>query len=271
MRKFALIIGINYTGESYALNGSVSDANRYKDFLLNHCGFTESDIMFITDDADIKPTYQNIITGFSYLRYYSRNLGYDEIWMYYSGHGSQVIDSLTPTYADEVDQKDEVIIPIDYIDSGIISDDTIHASIIQTLPLNTKFISVFDCCHSGTMLDINHLYKPGNIYEMYPEKYAGASETAGQIICISSSIDAQVSFETEGLFAKGEYSGALTWGLLTLFDKYGYSIRYKTILTDLAEMFAENGFSQTPQITTNKPINIYDHFLYKDSTGFINV
>ena len=60
MNKRALIVGINYTGTSSALNGCITDAENVKQELLKR-GYAERNIVFLTDNTDVKPTRENIL------------------------------------------------------------------------------------------------------------------------------------------------------------------------------------------------------------------
>ena len=56
---------------------------------------------------------------------------------------------------------DETLVPLDYQSAGQITDDELHRIIVQPLPEGCKLTCVFDCCHSGTILDLPYIYKPG--------------------------------------------------------------------------------------------------------------
>jgi hypothetical protein len=59
--KKALLVGINYIGTPYALNGCISDVNSIKDKISN-AGF--KDINILTDLTTKKPTRENILNDF---------------------------------------------------------------------------------------------------------------------------------------------------------------------------------------------------------------
>ena len=63
--KKALLIGINYFGQSGELRGCVNDVNNIKQLIMSR-GFRESNMMILTDDQRdprCHPTRQNIIEG----------------------------------------------------------------------------------------------------------------------------------------------------------------------------------------------------------------
>ena len=61
--KKALLMGINYIGSQYQLNGCISDVNSIKERLLKQ-GFIDSNINILTDNTSIKPTKTNILSAF---------------------------------------------------------------------------------------------------------------------------------------------------------------------------------------------------------------
>lgn len=155
--KCALLIGINYTGTKCELKGCVNDIydiynlclkNNYKFFKI----LCDDNIPIDnTRNVIIKPTKQNIITAIR--TFITNSFNGDTLYIHYSGHGSQV-ESLSGA---EIDCLDEAIIPLDYKTNGIITDDELRNLIV--VPLLNKKIKVrivFDCCHSGTALDLKH-------------------------------------------------------------------------------------------------------------------
>merc|ERR1712000_326242 len=73
------------------------------------------------------------------------------------GHGGQMRDM----DGDETDGKDELICPVDYNKpgGGCITDDWLRESFTKSAKLkNSQTMVVFDCCHSGTLLDLPYEY-----------------------------------------------------------------------------------------------------------------
>merc|ERR1712166_942400 len=90
------------------------------------------------------------------------NNGIKNLWLSYAGHGIQIFD----TNNDENDNMDECIIPLDYFTNrSIIRDDEMVSRLIKRLNPNANLISVFDCCHSGTILDLPYRYYNSNLVE----------------------------------------------------------------------------------------------------------
>src|SRR5678815_3221578 len=68
---------------------------------------------------------------------------------YYSGHGAQI-----PGYGvgEKVDRKDECLVPhdFDWSREHAVTDDQFY-DLYSQLPYDTRFLTIFDCCHSGGM------------------------------------------------------------------------------------------------------------------------
>ncbi|RKP22239.1 peptidase C14, caspase domain-containing protein [Syncephalis pseudoplumigaleata] len=60
---------------------------------------------------------------------------------------------------DEKDGQDETIVPLDYEKAGMIVDDDLHELLVRPLKPGVRLTAVFDCCHSGTVLDLPFTYK----------------------------------------------------------------------------------------------------------------
>ena len=156
--KYALLIGINYKNSECELNGCINDVNRIKNILINNFGFIEKNIIILTEESNKKPTSRNIISELTNLVLKSISQPNIQLWIHYSGHGASIADK----NSDELDGLDEVIVPLDYKTRGIITDDKLH-HILKYLPKRSRCICFFDCCHSGTMLDLKYKYNTNNL------------------------------------------------------------------------------------------------------------
>jgi len=154
--KKALLIGINYFGQSGELRGCINDVNNIKS-LLRSRGFGEdyNHMRVLTDDnrgGSSYPTRSNIIEGMHWLVQGAQPN--DSLFFHYSGHGSQKQD----TDSDEVDGYDETIVPVDAKSSGQIVDDEMNRIMVQQLPRGVRLTAIFDSCHSATALDLPYIY-----------------------------------------------------------------------------------------------------------------
>ncbi|KAG0238244.1 Ca(2+)-dependent cysteine protease [Actinomortierella wolfii] len=151
----ALLIGINYTGLANPLSGCINDTRVMKEFLLE-TGFPEENIRILTDDqvgTEFMPTKENILHHLRWLVADAKQN--DSYFLHYSGHGGQVYD----TSGDEsFGDMDECIFPVDHETNGVIIDDELHEMLVKALPPGVRLTVVFDCCHSGSALDLPYVY-----------------------------------------------------------------------------------------------------------------
>eukprot|EP01097_Dermamoeba_algensis_P008717 TRINITY_DN58_c1_g1_i1.p1 TRINITY_DN58_c1_g1~~TRINITY_DN58_c1_g1_i1.p1 ORF type:complete len:457 (-),score=114.01 TRINITY_DN58_c1_g1_i1:140-1510(-) len=155
-RKKAVLIGINYFNTSAALRGCINDVKNMKEFLINNYFFPSGSMLIMTDDlkdALLIPTRQNILNAMKWL--VKDAAAGDSLFFHFSGHGGTVKD----TNGDEDDGFDETIFPSDYQKSGVIVDDEMHEIMVRHLPAGVRLTALFDCCHSGTPLDLPYSYK----------------------------------------------------------------------------------------------------------------
>ena len=147
--KKALLIGINYTSTpDVQLNGCIDDVVNMRNTLIDAYDYESANITLLRDDelrAAYQPTRDNILNQLKSLVSQSGKLS--ELWIHYSGHGSQIRD----TNRDETSGYDSMIIPSDFQVKGFILDDEL-LSIIQTI--KCKSILMFDSCNSGTVCDL---------------------------------------------------------------------------------------------------------------------
>ena len=53
---------------------------------------------------------------------------------------------------------DETLIPVDYQKEGQIRDDLIFKLLVVPLQAGAHMVALFDCCHSGTILDLPYMF-----------------------------------------------------------------------------------------------------------------
>ena len=74
----------------------------------------------------------------------------------YSGHGTKIRDD---DWGEEDDGFDEALVPVDFKSAGVIRDDDLYEILIANLPDGVHMVSLMDCCHSGTILDLPYIFK----------------------------------------------------------------------------------------------------------------
>lgn len=139
------------------VRGCINDVKNMQNYINTHQGYSpQNQRILIDDDPSNMPTRQNILEGMKWL--VSGAQSGDHLFFHYSGHGTSVKD----VDGDEgKDGKDEAICPVDYANAGLILDDDMHRILVESLPEGCSLVVVFDCCHSGTILDLPFVYQPG--------------------------------------------------------------------------------------------------------------
>ena len=243
--KKALLIGINYTGTESQLNGCINDTNSISDLLTSKYGFNNESICKITDDTPEKPTRDTILSSFK--KFIESGEEGDLLFFLYSGHGSSTIDRNN----DENDGKDELIITSDL--KGILDDEI--KSIIQThLKKKVTLFALFDCCFSGTILDLKYQYLDSLENDNFTQNNNEA-ETLGNVIMLSGCNDNQTSADAN---LNGKYQGAMTWAFLSAINaaQPSTSLSWKKLLTTMRDQLKISNFTQLPQLSSGYLINI---------------
>ncbi|KAH6891008.1 caspase domain-containing protein [Thelonectria olida] len=159
-RRKALLIGINYFGQRGQLRGCINDVRNMTAYLSEHFGYKREDMVILTDDQQnpmSQPTKQNILRAMHWLVKDARPN--DSLFFHYSGHGGQTKD----LDGDEEDGYDEVIYPVDFRQTGHITDDEMHRIMVRPLSAGVRLTAIFDSCHSGTALDLPYIYSTQGI------------------------------------------------------------------------------------------------------------
>lgn len=121
----AVLIGINYIGQSGELRGCHNDVLNMREYLMDVHKFDQRNIkLLIDDDVHTNPTKKNIMRAFRDVVDVSKPG--DKVYIHFSGHGVSVSDN----DGDEQDGFDETIAPVDYEASGLIRDDDIMRNLV---------------------------------------------------------------------------------------------------------------------------------------------
>ena len=249
--RYALLIGLNYkysNNNNAILDGCINDANNVKRLLIDKLNFKETNIRMVTDDTNINGTKNNILKMFDWLVDLS-NQGVKYLWLSFAGHGVQSFDNNN----DENDNQDECIVPLDYFTNrSLIRDDEMVSRLINRLNPNTNLIAVFDCCHSGTILDLPYSYVSGNLLQ----NRILENKNLARVIMFSGCKDHEKSEETFNLInGKFEITGAMTSGLISILEKNNYEIKCLDLYNSLNEYTKNNNHNQRPQISSTIKID----------------
>ncbi len=148
-RKRALLVGVNQYPDSQRfldLYGCATDAEMQRQLLIHRFGFHPSDIVVVSDDSDLKPTRDNILTTFEDHLIKPTKPG-DVVVFHFSGHGSRVID---PEPADD-DDLNSTFVPGDIDGDTNTVDDIMGRTLFLLMSaLDTDNVTaVLDSCYAG--------------------------------------------------------------------------------------------------------------------------
>nr|CAG8523578.1 7907_t:CDS:2 [Entrophospora candida]CAG8529180.1 12347_t:CDS:2 [Entrophospora candida] len=280
-KKKSLLIGINYYNTSYTLKGCINDVQNIKKFIINTYGFSESNMLILTDDQldpSKIPTRENLLNAMKWLVSGAQK---DD-----SGHGGQLADST----GDEEDGFDETIMPVDFQTKGQIIDDEMHHILVESLPLGVRLTVVFDCCHSGTVLDLPYVYstrgvikRPNsfkkNVFSVGIKYLHGEVEglkstlsnafssskirrkniatkaSPADVIMFSGCKDEQTSADAH---EAGQATGAMSHALVKSLTQNPHPT-YKELLISIRDILKAK-YAQKPQLSASHEMNMNDVF-----------
>ncbi|XWS39741.1 hypothetical protein CRYUN_Cryun18bG0080400 [Craigia yunnanensis] len=232
----AVLCGISYKKWKYNLKGTINDVLNMKDLLIKTYKFREENILVLTEeqsDSRLIPTKANIETCLKWLVKECRKG--DSLVFYYSGHGLRQPD----VNRDEIDGFDETICPVDFLKEGMILDNEIYATIVKPLPEGVTLHAIVDACHSGTILDLEHVYdKEKRMWiDNRPPSGARKLTSGGKAYSISACEDHQVAADTSA-FSSKSMNGAMTYILIEVV-KARPSVTYGELLDEMHKRIEE--------------------------------
>ncbi|KAJ8462262.1 hypothetical protein ONZ51_g11010 [Trametes cubensis] len=165
--KKGLLIGINYDRipedpEYPALHHARADTKEFAELLIAKYNYMRENVVVLVDeeggDPRLAPTRANILYEIAKLVQDARSG--DHFMFYFE----------SPT-TEEDDGMDEYIVPVDYwehpddlrLEKRVILDNKLRKLLVDTLPVGANLTAIFDSCHSGTLLDLDH-YLCNNVY-----------------------------------------------------------------------------------------------------------
>lgn len=154
MRKKSLLIGINYTGSKHALRGCQKDVENVANFLSfrGYPNDARSQVILRDDrQGSYYPNGHNIIGAMDWLVSEPNT----RCFLHYSGHGGQVPDP----DGDRTSGMDDTIVPVDFEQHGQLDSDLLHKHLISALAPGSTLFIIFDCCHSGSAVELPFVYK----------------------------------------------------------------------------------------------------------------
>lgn len=240
--KRALLIGCNYSGANQ-LYGCINDVIQMKGLLIDVYGFDPASIVTLRDDDPTNmPRKDRIVREIQAL--VAANPA--SLFLMYSGHGSQVGD----TNRDEADGKDEVIVPCDL---QVIKDDELNALLA---PYRGTGLALFDCCHSGTILDLR--FNGVNA--------TNTATTAGGLVCFGGCQDNELAEETFA-HVTGLPQGAATAALISVLRRLKYFPTVEALWAAVKQELKGSGFTQVPQLSSSVEVTKTTPFPFSNPTA----
>ncbi|GBL51805.1 Ca(2+)-dependent cysteine protease [Candidozyma auris] len=295
-KRKALLIGINYYGTKNELRGCINDVKNMSRFLNEYFGYSYDDMVILTDDqrelARI-PTRENIIRAMQWLVKDARPN--DSYFFHISSHGGLVPDE----NGDEEDGFDSCIYPLDFERAGPLVDDTMHDLMVKPLPQGCRLTALFDCCHSGTALDLPFVYSTkGVVKEPNVWKDAGTGafkafmdyergDIGGAISAVSGifkkvtnarSVNRDAIIQSKMSAADvismsgckddqtsadakeaGQNTGAMSWAFISVL-KQSNNHSYLSLLNEMRNLLSAK-YSQKPQLSCSHPQDMNLRFI----------
>ncbi|TFK70745.1 hypothetical protein BDN72DRAFT_522002 [Pluteus cervinus] len=155
-----------------ALVGPHKDVRVLRELLINVYNYKEHDITTMIDSHDVpedrQPTLANVQEGIRRL-VHGAQAG-DTFVFHYAGHGFQR-DAPTRS-STEVDGFDEYL---ELLDKPL-RDNELRALLVDELPPGANLVAIMDCCHSGSMLDLEHSMCNGVYYPWVSKGVRGTKD-----------------------------------------------------------------------------------------------
>lgn len=269
MSKKALVVGVDYVGQTCALNGCASDAYEWAK-LLHENGY---EVVLMVDDSKPDDASRSEWSGGLSREAPTRSAilkalveivvsGARDIFFTFSGHGTQMADQ----GHEETDGKDEVLCPVDtrsHSDGGgVISDDALRG-IWQMMQPHQRVTAVHDCCHSGTGMDLPYqLYeRGGQNFRFIREK---GEDTPGHVLLLSGCQDDQTSAESttyNSATGSRESRGALSVASIETLRKYHCRVGAAQLLREVRSLLRERNMSQVAQLSSGRDVSPWASFL----------
>lgn len=211
--KRALVIGINYFGTENELNGCIRDIDLITDILIKKFNYSQNNIYRLSDeqnDVNKKPTRNNIVN--SVINLVNMSNDGDTIFIHYSGHGTLIpCKNNDEQLNTDAPNQDDAICPVDfeeYNDTlGLITDDELYNILVEPISKkNIKLRAFFDCCHSGSGLDLPLIFVGDTVFAK-----SNINQNQSNSLLISGCRDNQTSADS---YIDGKFNGALTWSIL---------------------------------------------------------
>ena len=248
MKGRAILFGLNYANDADAsLQGCINDVNNMARYLTDHVHIPCD--VYTDDITPNDTTFNGMIARLIDVALQSHTDDLDLVWVHYSGHGCYEPDRS----GDELDRRDECLVPSDFRTGRVIVDDLLNVLLRRFNP-RTRVVCVFDCCHSGTIADVKYSWESDRRVTI-ENIMCGVR---AKVITLSGCMDDQTSEDAFDVLGDKRFSGAMTSCLLALLSTAGGTAASSSSGTPGVDVFAllvglraklsERGFTQRPKL-----------------------
>ena len=270
----ALLVAIdNYPIPRHQLNGCVNDRNAFKEYLENrYVGESlDTNILTLTDH---EATKKGIIDGFQHFKNAKEG---DICVFYFSGHGSQAPAPKEFWHLDP-DQMNESVVCYDSRVKGgkdLMDKELSYLFWEASNEKELHFLTVFDCCHSGTITrKINVTPRmaepsptPSRLEDYFGFEHYQKTVTDGALSVTPPSaniiqLGASKAYETaKELKINNQSRGIFTYSLIEALEQYAGQLTYKDLIHVLKIRIANRVPQQTPQLNVKSADLLKSSFL----------
>jgi len=189
----------------------------------------------------------------------------DSLFCYFSGHALQMKD----VTGLELDGQSESMCAIDYLGGeqwqdrsantpGLIVDTEMHRLMVQPLPARCRLTVIYDCCHSGTLLNLPYIYNSRGALKEFSHpntrEMLRRLSSHADVISLSASKDHQEAAETP-------LGGALSRAFLDCMKPYRNNITCKELIGSVREYMKRRRYPQQPQLSSSHPMDTNRRFV----------
>ncbi|KAH8618142.1 Caspase domain [Trypanosoma vivax] len=183
----------------------------------------------------------------------------DVLFLFFSGHGTQ-----TKALHDAAEEFDQCLLPVDYEKNGCILDNDIHKVLLSRLPAGVRLTAVFDCCHSGTMMDLAFKYACSASSAPqcggHMERIREGNDVKADVLMVSGCEDDQTSADVHDTATLGTGAGGAITQCLTYMIQNRTTASYRDLFHATRDMLHRKGYTQIPQLCASKPLDLQQQF-----------
>ena len=242
-RQKALIMALNYKGTRNELRGCENDGKSMKKLLKSRFGYSDRDITTVFDEGFSRK--RNI---YYYLRrHFGGARSGDHFFVHYSGHGTYSYDR----DGDEEDGRDEALCDVN---GSTCTDDQIY-HLLSSLPEGVTVTFVMDCCHSGTIVDLDKVMRNGRTYVARSHR----RPLKANVVIISGCMDDQTSADAY-IRERNDFYGALSSTIFSVDkDTPLNRLTWSSFMIKTRRSLRNDRYEQIPQLSSTTYSKVYEN------------